>query len=97
VVPSFHQSHLEGALIALIHRAHSDADAIMVNTVGLSFHSVAMLDAFDTFDGPGVEIHILNIHARGEAHRHSLLPQAVARLVGSAPEGLPEPVRKGPA
>jgi 3-dehydroquinate dehydratase-2 len=116
VVPSFHQSNHEGALIDLIHQARSDADAIVINPAGLSFHSVALLDALKTFDGPIVEIHISNIHARDKAHRHSMLSQmatgvicgfgpygyilamqAAAQAVGSLPEGLPEPLRTGPA
>ncbi len=88
VVPSFHQSNHEGALIDLIHRARDEADAIVINPAGLSFRSVAMLDAFNAFDGPIVEIHISNIHARDEAHRHSLLSQAATGVIcGFGPYG----------
>ena len=85
---AFHQSNHEGALIDLIHRAREEADAIVINPAAFSFRSVALLDALKAFEGPVVEVHISNIHARDELHRHSII-SSVARCVicGAGPYG----------
>ena len=67
----FHQSNHEGALVDLIQQARSTADAIIINPAAYSFTSIAIVDALRAFDGPIVEVHISNIHARDELHRHS--------------------------
>lgn len=85
---AFHQSNHEGELVELIHRARESADAIVVNPAGYSFTSVAMFDALKAFAGPVVEVHISNIHARDELHRHSILSAAVNGVVcGLGPYG----------
>ena len=68
---SFHQSNHEGVIIDLIQSARQDADAIIINPAGLSFVSVGIMDAIKAFEGPVMEVHISNIHARDEYHRHS--------------------------
>ena len=84
----FHQSNHEGKLIDWIHEARQTADALIINPAGYSFTSVSLFDALKTFDGPVIEVHISNIHARDELHRHSIL-SAVARSVicGLGPYG----------
>ena len=77
---AFHQSNHEGALIDWIHAARAEADAIIINPAGFSFGSVALLDALITFEGPIIELHISNIHARDPTHRHSRI-SAVAKAV----------------
>jgi 3-dehydroquinate dehydratase-2 len=69
----FLQSNHEGELVAWIQEARHDADAIIINPAGYSFHSVPILDALKMFPGPIIETHISNIHARDEQHRHSIL------------------------
>ena len=69
----FHQTNHEGALVELIQSARSKADAIIINPAAYSFTSIAIFDALKTFEGPIVEVHISNIHARDELHRHSRL------------------------
>jgi 3-dehydroquinate dehydratase-2 len=85
---AFHQSNHEGALIDLVQQARESADAIVINPAALSFTSIALLDALKAFDGPVVEVHISNIHARDELHRHSII-SAVAKCVicGAGPYG----------
>ena len=68
---AFHQSNHEGVLVDLIQSARQDADAVVINPAGFSFTSVAIMDAIKTFEGPVLEVHISNIHARDEYHRHS--------------------------
>ena len=85
---SFHQSNHEGVLVDLIQSARQDADAIIINPAGYSFTSIAMLDAMKAFEGPIVELHISNIHARDKYHRHSVLsPAATAVICGLGPYG----------
>jgi 3-dehydroquinate dehydratase-2 len=84
----FHQSNHEGVLVDLIQSARQDADAIIINPAGYSFTSIAMLDALKIFEGPIIEVHISNIHARDELHRHSKLSQAVRAVIcGLGPYG----------
>jgi 3-dehydroquinate dehydratase II len=85
---SFHQSNHEGALVDLIQAAREEADAIIINPAAYSFTSIAMLDALKIFEGPIVEVHISNIHARDELHRHSKLSAAVKAVIcGLGPYG----------
>ena len=85
---AFHQSNHEGALVDWVHVARKEADAIIINPAGLSFHSIPLLDALKTFEGPIVEVHISNIHARDELHRHSKLSAAAkAVIAGLGPYG----------
>jgi 3-dehydroquinate dehydratase II len=76
----FHQSNHEGVLIDWVHAAREEADAIIINPAGLSFTSVALLDALKMFDGPVIELHISNIHARDATYHHSKV-SAVATAV----------------
>ena len=83
-----HQSNHEGALVDLIQSARGTMDAIIINPAAYSFTSVAMFDALKTFEGPIIEIHISNIHARDEMHRHSRLSSAVKAVIcGLGPYG----------
>jgi 3-dehydroquinate dehydratase-2 len=77
---AFHQSNHEGALIEWVQAARREADAIIINPAGLSFTSVALVDALMAFPGPIIELHISNIHARDPLHRHSRI-SAVAKAV----------------
>lgn len=85
---SFHQSNHEGELVDLIQSARTDADALIINPAAYSFTSIAMYDALKIFEGPIFEVHVSNIHARDELHRHSKLSSAVkAVIAGLGPYG----------
>jgi 3-dehydroquinate dehydratase-2 len=85
---AFHQSNHEGVLVDLIQSAREEADALIVNPAAYSFTSIAMFDAFKIFEGPIFEVHVSNIHARDELHRHSKLSSAVkAVIAGLGPYG----------
>ena len=85
---SFHQSNHEGELVELIQSARTKADALIINPAAYSFTSIAMFDAMKIFDGPIYEVHISNIHARDELHRHSKLSAAAkAVIAGLGPYG----------
>jgi 3-dehydroquinate dehydratase II len=85
---SFHQSNHEGELVDLIQRARESADAIIINPAAYSFTSIAIIDAIKAFEGPVVEVHISNIHARDELHRHSKISSAATAVIcGLGPYG----------
>jgi 3-dehydroquinate dehydratase-2 len=85
---AFLQSNHEGQIVEWIQIAREDADAIILNPAGHSFYSVAILDALKAFEGPIVEIHLSNIHARDELHRHSIMSQAATGVIcGFGPQG----------
>src|ERR1700675_3303482 len=85
---SFHQSNHEGELVELIQSARQSADAIIINPAAYSFTSIAIYDALKAFEGPIIELHISNIHARDELHRHSKLSSAVKAVIcGLGPYG----------
>ena len=85
---SFHQSNHEGVIVDLIQSARTEADALIINPAAYSFTSIAMYDALKIFEGPIFEVHISNIHARDELHRHSKLSAAVkAVIAGLGPYG----------
>lgn len=85
---AFHQSNHEGVLVDLIQSARQDADAIVINPAGLSFTSVSIMDAIKTFEGPVLEVHISNIHARDEYHRHSKISSVATGVIcGLGPFG----------
>jgi len=69
----FEQSNAEYRIIEWLHDAYRDAAPVVINPAGLSFRSIPVLDALSMLRSPIVEIHLTNIHARDEAHRHSLV------------------------
>jgi 3-dehydroquinate dehydratase-2 len=85
---SFHQSNHEGELVDLIQSARQNADAIIINPAAYSFTSIALVDAIKAFEGPVIEVHISNIHARDEYHRHSKISHAATAVIcGLGPHG----------
>jgi 3-dehydroquinate dehydratase II len=63
-------------------------DALIINPAAYSFTSIAIYDALKTFEGPIIELHISNIHARDELHRHSKLSGAAKAVIcGLGPYG----------
>ena len=77
----FLQSNHEGVLVDWIQEARHTADAIIINPAGYSFHSTPIFDALKVFAGPIIELHISNIHARDELHRHSMLSSAATGVI----------------
>ena len=77
----FRQSNFEGALIESVHEARETACGIIINPAGYSFTSVALLDSLKMFDGPKIELHISNIHARESIYQHSLMSRAMTGVI----------------
>ncbi|WP_435140561.1 type II 3-dehydroquinate dehydratase [Pseudopelagicola sp. nBUS_19] len=63
------QSNCEGQLVTWIQEARNDGAAIVINPGAYSHTSIAILDALKAFEGPVIEVHISNVHAR-ESFRH---------------------------
>jgi 3-dehydroquinate dehydratase II len=85
---AFHQSNHEGELVELIQSARGSVDTLIINPAAYSFTSIAIYDALKTFEGPIIELHISNIHARDELHRHSKLSSAATAVIcGLGPYG----------
>jgi len=88
VTIAFHQSNMEGELVSLIQSARGKADAIIMNPAAYSFTSVALIDALKIFEVPKIEVHISNIHARDELHRHYITSSACTAVIcGLGPYG----------
>jgi len=84
----FRQSNHEGELVDWVQSGRKKAAALVMNPAGFSFTSIALLDALKIFDGPKIEVHISNIHARDELHRNSLLSSAMSAVIcGLGPYG----------
>ncbi len=77
----FHQSNSEGEILDQIHQACELAAGIIINPAGLSFISVAIADALEMFEGPVIELHISNIHARDPIYQKSLISPVVTAVI----------------
>jgi 3-dehydroquinate dehydratase-2 len=88
VTLDFRQSQEEAELLGWIHAAQSSQDGIIINGAGLSYRSVALLDALLTFPGPILEVHMSNIHRREPFRHRTLVSQAaLGSICGFGPLG----------
>lgn len=58
------QSNHEGALIDAIHGARGRCAAVIINAGAFTHYAWGIHDALASFDGPIIELHISNPHAR---------------------------------
>ncbi|MCP2635503.1 3-dehydroquinate dehydratase [Microbacterium sp. HD4P20] len=80
----FAQSNAEHEIIEWLHDAYREEATVVINPAGFSFRSIPLLDALRMLRAPVVEIHITNIHARDEAHRHSLVSSVASTVIAGA-------------
>jgi 3-dehydroquinate dehydratase-2 len=86
----FRQTNAEHELVDWIQEAIDKGAGIVINPAGFSFRSIPVLDALKMFPGPVIELHISNIHARDELHRHSIISQAATAVIcGLGADGYP--------
>jgi 3-dehydroquinate dehydratase-2 len=78
---SFRQSNWEGELIDWIQEGIRKADGIVINGAGLTYTSVALLDALLSFPKPIVEVHMSNIYRREPFRHHSFISKAATGIV----------------
>lgn len=77
----FRQSNHEGVLIDWIQDARRDCDGILINAAGLTYTSIAILDALLAFDGPIIECHMSNIWKREPFRHHSFISKAATGVI----------------
>ena len=84
----FRQSNAEAQLIDWIHEAIDKGAGIVINPAGLTFTSIALMDALKMFPGPLFELHISNVHRREALYHNSLVSKvATAVIAGLGPDG----------
>mgnify|MGYP000952847825 CR=1 FL=1 len=77
----FRQSNHEGVLIDWIQEARTGCDGLLINAAGLTYTSIAILDALMAFDGPIIECHMSNIWKREPFRHHSFISKAATGVV----------------
>jgi 3-dehydroquinate dehydratase II len=77
----FRQSNHEGVLVDWIQEARDRAAGLVINAAGLSYTSVAILDALLAFEGPIIEAHMSNIWKREPFRHHSYVSRAATGVV----------------
>lgn len=78
---TFRQSNFEGNIVESIHEAVDNGHGLIINPAGLTFTSVPIMDALKMFNGPKVELHISNVHARESIYHNSLISKVVTAVV----------------
>jgi 3-dehydroquinate dehydratase-2 len=88
VALDFRQSNHEGELIDWIQEARGDAHGLIINGAGLTYTSIAILDALLAFEKPIIEVHMSNIYKREPFRHHSYISKATTGIVaGLGPMG----------
>lgn len=77
----FRQSNHEGVLVDWIQEAREKAAGLVINAAGLTYTSVAILDALSAFEGPIIEAHMSNIWKREPFRHHSYVSRAATGVV----------------
>jgi len=77
----FRQTNFEGELVEQVHQARIDACGIIINPAGYTFTSIALLDALKMFEGPKIELHISNVHARESIYHNSLISRTATGII----------------
>lgn len=77
----FRQSNHEGVLIDWAQEARADCAGLLINAAGLTYTSVALLDALLAFPGPIIECHMSNIWRREPFRHHSYVSRAATGVI----------------
>ena len=84
----FRQSNHEGELIDWIQAARGETDGLLINGAGLTYTSIAILDALLAYEKPIIEVHMSNIYKREPFRHHSYISNAATGIVaGLGPLG----------
>ena len=88
VALDFRQSNHEGVLIDWIQEARQKADGLIINGAGLTYTSVAILDALMALEKPILEVHMSNIYKREPFRHFSYISRVATGIVaGLGPLG----------
>jgi 3-dehydroquinate dehydratase II len=77
----FRQSNHEGVLIDWIQEARHSSNGIIINAAGLTYTSIAILDALLAFEGPILECHMSNIWKREPFRSHSYVSRVATGVI----------------
>jgi 3-dehydroquinate dehydratase-2 len=77
----FRQSNHEGQLIDWIQDGRQTASGLIINGAGLTYTSIAILDALLAFEKPIIEVHMSNIHQREPFRHHSYISKAATGII----------------
>jgi 3-dehydroquinate dehydratase II len=90
----FRQTDHEGELVAWIHDA-ATSDGLVLNPGAWTHYSYAIHDALEIVSVPKVEVHLSNIHSRGERWRQTsvISPVVDAVVAGMGARGYLAAVR----
>jgi 3-dehydroquinate dehydratase II len=84
----FRQSNSEGELVDWIQEARQKSDGLIINGAGLTYTSIAILDALLALEKPIIEVHMSNIYKREPFRHHSFISKAATGIVaGLGPLG----------
>ena len=79
----FEQTNFEGELIELVHQAHQNARAVIINAAGLTHTSVSLGDAVEMLEIPVFEVHLSQIYGRENFRNTSFIaPHAKGVIAG---------------
>jgi 3-dehydroquinate dehydratase-2 len=88
VALDFRQSNQEGELVDWVQEARRDAQGLIINGAGLTYTSIAILDALLALETPIIEVHMSNIYKREPFRHHSYISKAATGIVaGLGPLG----------
>jgi 3-dehydroquinate dehydratase-2 len=76
----FRQFNGEGELVGAAQEARGAA-AILINAAGYTHTSVALLDALLMAEGPVIEVHLSNPHAREQVRHRSVIAPACRGVI----------------
>lgn len=83
----FRQSNHEGELVTMVQDLRHSA-GVVVNAGAYTHTSIALRDALMLVDGPIIEVHLSNIHAREAFRKRSYISEiATGVIVGCGPLG----------
>ena len=75
-------------MIDWIQAARSETDGLIINGAGLTYTSIAILDALLAYEKPIIEVHMSNIYKREPFRHHSFISKAATGIVaGLGPLG----------
>ena len=80
----FRQSNSEGELIDWIQEARQKSDGLIINGAGLTYTSIAILDALLALEKPIIEVHMSNIYRREPFRHHSFISKAATGIVAGS-------------
>ena len=87
----FFQTNAEGEFVEELHRAHDNADGLVLNPGAWTHYAWAIRDALEIAALPAVEVHLSDVNAREDFRKTSVISDlCVATVTGQGAEGYRE-------